>query len=223
MKIYTRTGDKGDTSLFGGQRVSKIALRIEAYGTVDELNSVLGIVRADNAQPEIDRILVRIQEALFVLGADLATPRSADKKDLRRITAADVEILEREIDTLDARLQPLRNFILPGGSPVAARLHFARTVCRRAERSAVRLSRTEDIAQVTFRLRWEAMDSMKLDAKFSIFFFMTSLLSLDSAPPAPMVTGCAAPMLVPGAIAATSAARVMKQPALAAVAPDGAT
>ncbi len=145
MKIYTRTGDKGDTSLFGGQRVSKIALRIEAYGTVDELNSVLGIVRADNAQPEIDRILVRIQEALFVLGADLATPRSADKKDLRRITAADVEILEREIDTLDARLQPLRNFILPGGSPVAARLHFARTVCRRAERSAVRLSRTEDI------------------------------------------------------------------------------
>jgi cob(I)alamin adenosyltransferase len=145
MKIYTRTGDKGDTSLFGGQRVSKDALRIEAYGTVDELNSVLGIVRADNAQPEIDRLLARIQEVLFVLGADLATPRSADKKDLRRIAAADAEVLEREIDTLDAHLHPLRTFILPGGSPVAARLHFARTVCRRAERNVVRLSRTEDI------------------------------------------------------------------------------
>jgi cob(I)alamin adenosyltransferase len=145
MKIYTRTGDRGDTSLFGGQRVSKDALRIEAYGTVDELNSVLGIVRADNAQPDLDRLLARIQDALFVLGADLATPRSADKKDLRRITAADAEILEGEIDAIEARLQPLRSFILPGGSPVAARLHFARTVCRRAERNVVRLSRTEDI------------------------------------------------------------------------------
>jgi cob(I)alamin adenosyltransferase len=145
MKIYTRTGDKGDTSLFGGQRVSKDALRIEAYGTVDELNSVLGIVRADNAHPEIDRLLARVQDALFVLGADLATPRSADKKDLRRIAAEDAEMLEGEIDGLDARLQPLRNFILPGGSPVAARLHFARTVCRRAERNVVRLSRAEDI------------------------------------------------------------------------------
>lgn len=145
MKIYTRTGDKGDTSLFGGQRVSKDALRIEAYGTVDELNSVLGMVRADNAQPEIDRLVARIQDVLFVLGADLATPRSADKKDLRRIAAADSEDLEREIDTLDDHLRPLRTFILPGGSPVAARLHFARTVCRRAERNVVRLSRTEDI------------------------------------------------------------------------------
>ncbi len=96
-------------------------------------------------QPEIDRLLARIQDVLFVLGADLATPRSADKRDLRRIAAADSEDLEREIDTLDAHLHPLRTFILPGGSPVAARLHFARTVCRRAERNVVRLSRTEDI------------------------------------------------------------------------------
>lgn len=145
MKIYTRTGDKGDTSLFGGQRVPKDALRIEAYGTVDELNSVLGIVRADNAHPDIDRLLEELQNTLFVLGADLATPRSATTKELRRIASSDAEILEREIDVLEAHLQPLTNFILPGGSPVAARLHFARTVCRRAERNAVRLSRNEEI------------------------------------------------------------------------------
>jgi len=145
MKIYTRTGDKGDTSLFGGQRVPKDALRIEAYGTVDELNSVLGIVRADNAVGEIDRLLTAIQHQLFVLGADLATPRSIDAKNLRRITSQDVEVLEREIDALESILQPLRNFLLPGGSPVAARLHFARTVCRRAERHVVRLARTDDI------------------------------------------------------------------------------
>jgi cob(I)alamin adenosyltransferase len=145
MKIYTRTGDKGDTSLFGGQRVPKDALRIEAYGTVDELNSVLGIVRADNAQAEIDRLLENIQNALFVLGADLATPRSAGTKELRRIAPSDAADLEGEIDALETRLQPLKSFILPGGSPVAARLHFARTVCRRAERNVVRLSRNEDI------------------------------------------------------------------------------
>ena len=145
MKIYTRTGDRGDTSLFGGQRVPKDAFRIEAYGTVDELNSVLGIVRADNAQGDIDRLLAGIQQQLFVLGADLATPRSVDAKNLRRITSSDGEALEREIDALETVLQPLRNFILPGGSPVAARLHFARTVCRRAERHVVRLARSDDI------------------------------------------------------------------------------
>ncbi len=145
MKIYTRTGDRGDTSLFGGQRVPKDAFRIEAYGTVDELNSVLGIVRADNAQGDIDRLLAGIQQQLFVLGADLATPRSVDAKNLRRITSSDGEALEREIDALESVLQPLQNFILPGGSPVAARLHFARTVCRRAERHVVRLARSDDI------------------------------------------------------------------------------
>jgi cob(I)alamin adenosyltransferase len=145
MKIYTRTGDQGDTSLFGGQRVPKDALRIEAYGTVDELNSVLGIVRADNTHAAIDSLLGTIQEGLFVLGADLATPRSTDKKELRRIIPSDAGDIEREIDAIESRLEPLRSFILPGGSPVAARLHFARTVCRRAERAVVRLSRNEDV------------------------------------------------------------------------------
>lgn len=145
MKIYTKTGDSGDTSLFGGQRVPKDALRIEAYGTVDELNSVLGIVRADNQDAEIDRILSNVQNQLFELGADLATPRSVQKKGVKRIDPKDVQQLEKVIDTVDPMLKPLRSFVLPGGSPLAARLHFARTVCRRAERAVVRLSRNEDI------------------------------------------------------------------------------
>ena len=145
MKIYTRTGDRGDTSLFGGQRVPKDALRIEAYGTVDELNSVIGIVRADNAEPALDATLERVQDELFVLGADLATPRSLEKKGVGRITQTEAERLEQEIDRFEAGLKPLKSFILPGGAPVAARMHFARTVCRRAERIVVRLSRNEDI------------------------------------------------------------------------------
>jgi cob(I)alamin adenosyltransferase len=144
MKIYTRTGDGGDTSLFGGQRVPKDAQRIDAYGTVDELNSLLGIVRADNKEPQIDEMLERVQVSLFDLGADLATPRSLNKN-ITRIAARDTAVLEKFIDRIEPKLKPLRSFILPGGSPVAARLHFARTICRRAERVIVRLSRNEDI------------------------------------------------------------------------------
>jgi cob(I)alamin adenosyltransferase len=145
MKIYTKTGDKGDTSLFGGQRVPKDAMRIEAYGTVDELNSVLGITMAENTSRIIHDILHRIQNGLFTLGADLATPRSANTKVVSRIDHKDVQALEKIIDTLQPYVKPLKSFILPGGSVVAARLHFARTVCRRAERIVVRLSRNEDI------------------------------------------------------------------------------
>ncbi len=145
MKIYTRTGDAGDTSLFGGQRVPKDALRIEAYGTVDELNSVIGIVRADNRVADLDEVLAGIQDSLFVMGADLATPRAQGKQNVPRIAARESENLERLIDRFEEMLKPLKSFILPGGSPVAARLHFARTVCRRAERVVVRLSRNEDI------------------------------------------------------------------------------
>jgi cob(I)alamin adenosyltransferase len=147
MKIYTRTGDKGDTSLFDGQRVPKDAMRIEAYGTIDELNSVLGIVRADGTDPKIDEILSQIQNQLFELGADLATPRSVRKKHIKRFEAKDATPLEKTIDELEGHLKPLSNFVLPGGSPVAARIHFARTVCRRAERAIVRLSRNEDIGE----------------------------------------------------------------------------
>jgi cob(I)alamin adenosyltransferase len=147
MKIYTKTGDKGDTSLFGGQRVPKDALRIEAYGTVDELNSALGVVRADNANSGIDKILGQIQNQLFNLGADLATPRANEKKSIKRIEPKEVHALEKFIDSLEPKLKPLRSFILPGGLPTAARLQLARTVCRRAERIVVRLSRNEDIGE----------------------------------------------------------------------------
>ena len=147
MKIYTKTGDRGDTSLFGGQRVPKDALRIEAYGTVDELNSVIGLARADHPDPEIDGLLEEIQNGLFNLGADLATPRSLEKSKVKRIDGKDVQRVEKMIDALEETVKPLRNFILPGGSPSAARLHFARTVCRRAERIVVRLSRNEDIGE----------------------------------------------------------------------------
>jgi cob(I)alamin adenosyltransferase len=145
VKIYTKTGDKGDTSLFGGQRVPKDAMRIEAYGTVDELNSILGLVRADNVNADIDAVLAQIQNALFKLGADLATPRSVASKHIKRMTLKDALPLEKIIDTFEGHLKPLKFFILPGGSRIAARLHFARTVCRRAERVVVRLSRNEDI------------------------------------------------------------------------------
>jgi len=145
MRIYTKTGDKGDTSLFGGQRVPKDALRIEAYGTVDELNSVLGVVLADKASEPIADILTQVQNQLFELGADLATPRSANSKTIRRFEERDAHSLEKFIDSLESNLKPLKSFILPGGSPVAARIHFARPVCRRAERAVVRLSRNEDI------------------------------------------------------------------------------
>lgn len=147
MKIYTKTGDKGDTSLFGGQRVPKDALRIEAYGTVDELNSVLGIARAENSDPKVEKILTQLQNLLFILGADLATPRSASPKHIKRIEVKDAAPLEKLIDSLETKLQPLKSFILPGGSSVAAKIHFARTVCRRAERTVVRLSRNEDIGE----------------------------------------------------------------------------
>ena len=147
MKIYTKTGDQGDTSLFGGQRVPKDALRIEAYGTVDELNSVIGIVLADGPDRDIARILTQVQNQLFALGADLATPRSVTKKNVKRLEPRDSLPLEKHIDAIQLRLKSLKSFILPGGSPAAARLHFARTVCRRAERIVVRLSRNEDIGE----------------------------------------------------------------------------
>lgn len=142
-RIYTKAGDGGRTQLADGERRKKHDLRIEAYGTVDELNATVGLVRLHTAgDGELDGMLARIQNDLFDLGADLSTPpRDAPKKreDLR-ILESQVERLEREIDTMNEHLQPLRSFILPGGTPAAAYLHLARTVCRRAERIAVALA-----------------------------------------------------------------------------------
>ena len=145
MKIYTKTGDMGETSLHGGRRVEKDAVRIEAYGTVDELNAHLGVVRTLVLPPDIDEVLERIQNELFVLGADLATPPGTTSSNVRRIDTAAVQRLEQDIDKLDATLPELRTFILPSGSPAGAALHVARTICRRAERRTVRLIREESL------------------------------------------------------------------------------
>lgn len=145
MKIYTKTGDDGTTGLFGGGRVTKDALRIEAYGTVDELNAVIGIVRSAKPPKALDAILHRIQNELFNLGADLATPYDVSNSYIPRMQAVHVEKLEHSIDAVDAQLPELTNFILPGGAPVAAYLHLARNVCRRAERLTVSLSKNENI------------------------------------------------------------------------------
>jgi cob(I)alamin adenosyltransferase len=136
-KIYTRAGDKGKTRLVTGESVAKTDARVEAYGAVDELNAVVGLVRLETAADAVlDPILARIQNDLFDLGADLATPEMKEGVALR-IVEAQVGRLETEIDRLNADLQPLTSFILPGGSRAAAALHLARTVCRRAERRAV--------------------------------------------------------------------------------------
>ena len=148
MKIYTKTGDNGSTGLFGGKRVQKDSLRIEAYGTVDELNSVIGLCRASNPANEIDAILEEIQNHLFTLGADLATPHDAIHTTTRRINADDIFLLEKHIDIIDPSLEPLKSFILPGGSRSSAMLHFARTVCRRAERLVVQLGKEEQIGEL---------------------------------------------------------------------------
>jgi cob(I)alamin adenosyltransferase len=145
-RIYTRTGDAGETGLFGGQRVSKSDLRVSAYGTVDELNALLGVVRAAGPGSEIDAVLDRVQHHLFDLGAELATPAgSPAAARVPRVAAGWVEVLERDIDRFDAALPSLRAFILPGGTPVAALLHLARTVARRAEREIVALGAREPL------------------------------------------------------------------------------
>lgn len=143
MKIYTKTGDDGSTALFAGGRVPKTHLRVEAYGTVDELNAALGLVRAH--KPYSDDWLAQIQRQLFHLGADLATPQDAKSDWVVRVDAAQVAWLEGIIDQMTAELPPLTSFILPGGTLAAAHLHVARTVCRRAERLAVALAAHEAI------------------------------------------------------------------------------
>ncbi|MFH0989128.1 MAG: cob(I)yrinic acid a,c-diamide adenosyltransferase [bacterium] len=139
MKIYTKTGDQGETSLFGGDRVGKDVLRIETYGTVDELNSMIGVARSFKPPSELETILQLLQNDLFVLGSDLATPLDEDRAQVPRINKQHIVELESIIDRIDGQLAPLKAFILPGGSAVAAHLHTARTVCRRAERLTVRL------------------------------------------------------------------------------------
>jgi cob(I)alamin adenosyltransferase len=150
-RIYTRTGDEGQTSLFAGGRTSKDTARLHAYGTIDELNSVLGLAVAQGLSEELAAKINVIQNELFVVGADLATPLEAEARWIARVSGDQVTRLEREIDAMDDRLPPLENFILPGGTPGAAALHVARTVCRRAERWVVALVGEENLNASTLQ------------------------------------------------------------------------
>ena len=145
VKIYTKTGDSGDTSLFDNTRVRKSDVRVDAYGEVDEVNACLGVARAAGVDAGIAAVLEAVQKDLFALGARLADPsaRISERVTKAAITDADIQRLEGEIDSLEAELPPLRRFILPGGSPAGAALHLARTVCRRAERRVVALGASQ--------------------------------------------------------------------------------
>ena len=151
LKIYTRTGDEGDTALFGGGRVPKDDTRVEAYGDVDELNASLGLARSIEMMPRIDEVLVPVQRDLFAIGALLATPdrdRMREQLSKARIDAERIAELEHAIDDCERELEPLRSFIIPGGTPKAAALHVARTVCRRAERRVVTLAHDVELPEL---------------------------------------------------------------------------
>ncbi len=171
-RIYTRTGDGGDTALGDGSRVAKHAPRVAAYGTSDEVNATVGLARL-HAEGEMDAALARIQNDLFDLGADLCRPDLAGDAEAEypplRMVAAQVERLEREIDAMNADLAPLRSFVLPGGSPLAAHLHLCRTVCRRAERLATELAAAEEVNEA----------AVKYLNRLSDWFFVASRAAND--------------------------------------------
>ncbi len=158
MKVYTKTGDGGTTALFGGTRVPKDHIRIESYGTVDELNSYIGLLR-DHEMGELYRnFLCEVQDRLFVVGAILATPpdkeilkSGKERLDISRIAEDDILMLEHEIDRMDASLPPMTNFILPGGHITVSHCHVARCICRRAERLAVQLSHNDSVDPMVIR------------------------------------------------------------------------
>lgn len=171
-RIYTRTGDAGETALGNGSRVAKYAPRVEAYGTVDETNATVGLARL-HAAGEIDAQLAMIQNDLFDLGADLCRPDMEKDAEapypVLRMVAAQVDRLESEIDAMNARLQPLRSFILPGGSTLSAQLHLCRTVCRRAERLTVQLAAMESVNP----------DAVKYLNRLSDWFFVAARIAND--------------------------------------------
>jgi cob(I)alamin adenosyltransferase len=151
-KIYTKTGDKGETSLIGGKRVPKFHLRIEAYGTLDELNAFIGLVRDQDIDTKIKDVLLKIQNVIFTAESQLALdPEAKTVKKLPEIKAADILLLETEIDTMNDELPVLTKFLLPGGHPVVSYCHIARTVCRRAERIVIKLSREEKVDDTILR------------------------------------------------------------------------
>ena len=169
-RIYTRAGDAGTTRLASGAPVSKADLRVEAYGSVDETNAVIGLARLSTRDDAtLDPILARIQNELFDVGADLATPPAANEAERPRLRMVEsqVERLEAEIDALNGRMAELTSFVLPGGSPAAAALHLARTVCRRAERACVALAAREEVSAAALKYLNRLSDLLFVAARFA--------------------------------------------------------
>ncbi len=151
FKIYTKTGDKGKTSLIGGTRVPKYHLRIEAYGTIDELNSYIGVLKCDVKNLKMSEILSEIQDRLFTIGSQLANDSKNTKMQIPDLIESDIKLLEKEIDRMEKNLPALKNFILPGGTQLASFCHVARCVCRRAERLSVQLSDESTVSQIIIK------------------------------------------------------------------------
>jgi cob(I)alamin adenosyltransferase len=151
MKIYTKTGDEGTTSLFGGKRVSKADLRIDSYGTVDELNSYIGLLRDQEVNKKRKEVLIEIQDRLFTVGSILATEPGNTKVKIPSLIESDIHFLEKEIDKMDAGLPPMKFFVLPGGHSSVSFGHVARTVCRRAERLIIELNNHEKIDSMVIK------------------------------------------------------------------------
>jgi len=151
MKVYTKTGDKGETSLFGGKRVLKSNVRIEAYGTSDELNAWIGLIRSQKIKENHIKVLVEIQDRIFTLGAQLAADPDKPKLKLPKIEEGDILYLENEMDSMDTHLPPMTKFTLPGGNDVVSYCHIARTVCRRCERLIIELNQTADVNDLVIK------------------------------------------------------------------------
>ena len=181
-RIYTRTGDKGDTALGSGKRVAKYDPRIEAFGTVDETNACVGTVRL-HTTGALDDMLARVQNDLFDLGADLCIPEDGSEMAAKalRITDAQVDRLEHEIDAMNEKLQPLRSFVLPGGTTAAAHLHVARTVCRRAERLIVKLAEHETVGPTAIKYANRLSDFLFVAARFANLEFGGDVLWIPGA------------------------------------------
>jgi len=177
MKIYTKTGDEGTTALFGGKRVPKSELRIDAYGTVDELNSWIGLLRDQPVNKIRTEELIEVQDRLFTIGSILATEPGNTKVKIPALTTADVHFLERRIDAMEANLEPMKSFVLPGGHPSVSYGHLARTVCRRAERLVVALDQSATINPIVIQYMNRLSDYL-----FVLCRYMTKELGAPEAP-----------------------------------------
>lgn len=170
MKVYTKTGDKGQTSLFGGKRISKADLRIESYGTVDELNSWIGLLRDQEIAEHQKQVLVEVQDRLFTMGSMLASDPEKPLKNIPLISAEDITYLEQQMDKMDENLPPMKSFVLPGGHQIVSYCHISECVCRRAERMVIRLSEESVVDELVIRY---------LNRLSDFLFVLSRQISLD--------------------------------------------